>query len=396
MILGFVCCSNPSGSTNNNTLDHCDICEGVQDESHEHDYCLECDGIQGSDHEHQVVTPEPEPEPEVDYCDICDGVQDESHEHDYCLECDGVQGSNHEHQEVVTPTEPTYDEYFHITTIGGENSPYKVAYPDVSEYFASVNSSTDATLQLNSYSANFKSYVDNLEFTSDFIQKFGDINIAFDTFKDYNDSANGISHVNKNLDNAIENINNVCAPIFEEITKNIKISDNAALDKACFKYYYWAIKNEAYKYACSEYFDTIGKDHYENEKNGTNGIINSWEAAHTNRDLDVPFDLYITENGVETLNPEVIQQMDLMIQAAATRLQVSENDLRNVINLSITMDSLDAVHDYTSSTTNHTNNQCPSNTMVNTIGNIKSSDMVAMQTKLNQSIFKRDLGREMC
>ena len=87
MILGFVCCSNPSGSTNNNTLDNCDICDGVQDESHEHDYCLECDGVQGSDHEHQVVTPEPEPD--VDYCDICDGVQDASHEHDYCLECDG-------------------------------------------------------------------------------------------------------------------------------------------------------------------------------------------------------------------------------------------------------------------------------------------------------------------
>ena len=137
MILGFVCCSNPSGSTNNNTLDNCDICDGVQDESHEHDYCLECDGVQGKDHEHQVVT----------------------------------------------PTEPTYDEYFHINTIGGENSPYKVAYSDVSEYFASVNSSTDATLQLNSYSANFKSYVDNLEFTSDFIQKFGDINVAFDTLK---------------------------------------------------------------------------------------------------------------------------------------------------------------------------------------------------------------------
>ncbi|MBR4012426.1 MAG: hypothetical protein IKI98_06360, partial [Spirochaetaceae bacterium] len=46
MVLGFVCCSNPSGSTNNNTLDNCDICDGVQDESHEHDYCLECDGIQ--------------------------------------------------------------------------------------------------------------------------------------------------------------------------------------------------------------------------------------------------------------------------------------------------------------------------------------------------------------
>ena len=153
MILGFVCCSNPSGSTNNNTLDSCDICDGVQDASHEHDYCLECDGVQGSDHEHQVVTPEPEPE--VDYCDICDGVQDGSHEHDYCLECDGIQGSDHEHQEVVTPTEPTYDEYFHITNIGGENSPYKVAYPDDSEYISSITNYS-AVENLNDYQKNYK------------------------------------------------------------------------------------------------------------------------------------------------------------------------------------------------------------------------------------------------
>lgn len=258
MILGFVCCSNPSGSTNNNTLD---------------------------------------------YCDICDGVQDESHEHDYCLECDGIQGSDHEHQEVVTPTEPTYDEYFHITTIGGENSPYKVAYADVSE-FNTENRDKTVEEQLNLRKANFKTYVENLEFSTEFLQKYNYITTT--------SIFNGTEFTQYSVfDTEIYNINSMCAPIFEEITKNIKISDNTALDKACFKYYYWAVKNEAYKYACSEYFDTTGKDHYEDQKNGTNGIINSWEAAHTNRDLDVPFDLYITENGVETLNPEVIQQMDL-------------------------------------------------------------------------------------
>lgn len=385
MILGFVCCSNPSGSTNNNTLDYCDICDGVQDESHEHDYCLECDGIQGSDHEHQVVTPEPE----VDYCDICEGVQDESHEHDYCLECDGIQGSDHEHQEVVTPTEPTYDEYFHITNIGGENSPYKVAYPDVSEYFASVNSSTDATLQLNSYSANFKSYVDNLEFTSDFIQKFGDINVAFDTFKDYNDSANGISHVNKNLDNAIEDINNVCAPIFEEITKNIKISDNTALDKQLFSLYYKAISIEAEKAGYSDYFnsDQEAQTKYDETKAECTKYDGNTKLPFTNK-------YFYDESGV--INPEVAEQMDLMIVAAANKMGVTANDLRNVINLSLTMNSLDAVHEYTSATTGHTaGDTCPTNTMLDVIDSVDAS-LISKATKLNQSIFKRDLGREMC
>ena len=344
MVLGFVCCSNPSGSTNNNTLDS---------------------------------------------CDICDGVQDASHEHDYCLECDGVQGSDHEHQEVVTPTEPTYDEYFHITTIGGENSPYKVAYPDVSEYFASVNSSTDATLQLNSYSANFKSYVDNLEFTSDFIQKFGDINIAFDTFKDYNDSANGISHVNKNLDNAIENINNVCAPIFEEITKNIKISDNASFDKDTLNLCYQAICNEAEKKAYNDEFNSNqeAQTKYNNTKDFLATFNGMEELPFTNK-------YFYDESGV--INPEVAEQMDLMIVAAANKMGVTANDLRNVINLSLTMNSLDAVHEYTSATTGHTaGDTCPTNTMLDVIDSVDAS-LISKATKLNQSIFKRDLGREMC
>ena len=343
MILGFVCCSNPSGSTNNNTLDYCDICDGVQDESHEHDYCLECDGVQGSDHEHQVVT----------------------------------------------PTEPTYDEYFHITTIGGEDSPYKVAYPDVSEYFASVNSSTDATLQLNSYSANFKSYVDNLEFTSDFIQKYGDINVAFDTFKDYNDSANGISHVNKNLDNAIENINNVCAPIFEEITKNIKISDNAALDKQLFGLYYKVISIVAEKKAYSDNFNS-------NQEAQTKYDETKAECTKYDGNAKLPFTnkYFFDESGV--INPEVAEQMDLMNVAAANKMGVTANDLRNVINLSLTMNSLDAVHEYTSATTGHTaGDTCPTNTMLDVIDSVDAS-LISKATKLNQSIFKRDLGREMC
>ena len=352
MILGFVCCSNPSGSTNNNTLDNCDICDGVQDESHEHDYCLECDGVQGKDHEHQVVT----------------------------------------------PTEPTYDEYFHITTIGGENSPYKVAYSDVSEYFASVNSSTDATLQLNSYSANFKSYVDNLEFTSDFIEKFVDINVAFDTFKDYNDSANGISHVNKNLDNAIENINNVCAPIFEEITKNIKITDNALLDQMHFMTYYNLVTNEAYKLGYSDYFNSStsseqGKEYYDSVKAD---VIDGWNFAHSEEGYNVEAPIIDLASDIENGCPQIIAEMDKMIIAAANKMGVTANDLRNVINLSLTMNSLDAVHEYTSATTGHTaGNTCPTNTMLDVIDSVDAS-LISKATKLNQSIFKRDLGREMC
>ena len=110
MILGVVCCSNPSGSTNNNTLDNCNICDGVQDESHEHDYCLECDGVQGSDHEHQVVT----------------------------------------------PTEPTW---FKEATIGGENSSYKLKYADLYE----IPDFGDAKTKANTILEQYKNYVENLK-----------------------------------------------------------------------------------------------------------------------------------------------------------------------------------------------------------------------------------------
>lgn len=336
MILGFVCCSNPSGSTNNNTLD---------------------------------------------YCDICDGVQDESHEHDYCLECDGIQGSDHEHQEVVTPTEPTYDEYFHITTIGGENSPYKVAYADVSE-FNTENRDKTVEEQLNLRKANFKTYVENLEFSTEFLQKYNYITTT--------SIFNGTEFTQYSVfDTEIYNINSMCEPIFEEITKNIKISDNAALDKQLFGLYYKVISIVAEKKAYSDNFNS-------NQEAQTKYDETKAECTKYDGNAKLPFTnkYFFDESGV--INPEVAEQMDLMIVAAANKMGVTANDLRNVINLSLTMNSLDAVHEYTSATAGHTaGDTCPANTMLDVIDSVDAS-LISKATKLNQSIFKRDLGREMC
>lgn len=349
MILGFVCCSNPSGSTNNNTLDYCDICEGVQDESHEHDYCLECDGVQGSDHEHQVVT----------------------------------------------PTEPTYDEYFHITTIGGENSPYKVAYPDNYEY-NELNDFT-AVKKLNDYQNNYKKYIESLPFSDEFKSKYV-TSIGYKTFATYNNSANSIINVNESFDYLIENINDVCTPIFEEITKNIKISDDALLDQMRFMSYYNLVTNEAYKLGCSDYFNSStsseqGKEYYDSVKAD---VIDGWNFAHSEEGYNVEAPITDLASDIENGCPQIIAEMDKMIVAAANKMGVTANDLRNVINLSLTMNSLDAVHEYTSATTGHTAGDiCPANTMLDVIDSVDAS-LISKATKLNQSIFKRDLGREMC
>ncbi len=353
MILGFVCCSNPSGSTNNNTLDYCDICDGVQDESHEHDYCLECDGVQGQDHEHQVVTPE--------------------------------------------PTEPTYDEYFHITTIGGENSPYKVAYPDDSEYISSITNYS-AVENLNDYQSNYKKYIESLTFSDEFKSKYV-TSIGYKTFDNYNDSANSITNVNKGFDYLIENINNVCAPIFEEITKNIKISDNALLDQMHFMSYYNILTNEAYKLGRSDYFNSStsseqGKEYYDSVKAY---VIDGWNFAHSEEGYNVEAPITDLASDIENGCPQIIAEMDKMIVAAANKMGVTANDLRNAISLSLTMDSLKAVDEYTSATTGHTAGDiCPANTMLDVIESVDASLISKATKKLYQSIFKRDLGREMC
>ena len=195
MILGFVCCSNPSGSTNNNTLDYCDICDGVQDASHEHDYCLECDGVQGSDHEHQVVTPE--------------------------------------------PTEPTW---FKEATIGGENSLYKVNYIDNDLYNSLHNvTSTFKTDKVNNYLDLYKSYVENLildETLTDGVQI--DLN-SLTSFDALIGSTDNSSYYN------LTGLNDVCAPAMEKIAKNIGITNNDQ-DISYFYLYLDAMLNEGYKY----------------------------------------------------------------------------------------------------------------------------------------------------
>lgn len=314
MILGFVCCSNPSGSTNNNTLDYCDICDGVQDESHEHDYCLECDGVQGKDHEHQVVTPE--------------------------------------------PTEPTYDEYFHITTIGGENSPYKVAYPDNYEY-NELNDFT-AVKKLNDYQNNYKKYIESLPFSDEFKSKYV-TDITYNTFSDYNNAAESIINVNENFDyligtvndDVLGSINDVCAPVFKDITNNLD-----GIDKDYLYVYYKAIKNEARKY---DYPSNTNDEtsEYTTTKNDEIKIFDGNSA--------IPFDSFYlpatnqSGNASEVINPQVAQELSLVLQKAADKMGVKQTDLENIVNLSFVGDTLEMVHDCVNTLSGHNNTYCCDN-----------------------------------
>ena len=343
MILGFVCCSNPSGSTNNNTLDYCDICDGVQDASHEHDYCLECDGVQGSDHEHQVVTPE--------------------------------------------PTEPTW---FKEATIGGENSLYKVNYIDNDLYNSLHNvTSTFKTDKVNNYLDLYKSYVENLildETLTDGVQI--DLN-SLTSFDALIGSTDNSSYYN------LTGLNDVCAPAMEKIAKNIGITNNDQ-DISYFYLYLDAMLNEGYKYGYNgeNAAYTAKKDDIKESLENNNDYYNTNYSIYQET---------TDENGntYDTIHPDAIQQFDNMVAAAANKLSITTEKARAVINYAIAISSTEGLHDLLSATllvNDHTHNDmCPNNEMIDVVYNVEVEEMTPIaKAKLNKSIFKRDLGREMC
>lgn len=290
-----------------------------------------------------------------------------------------------------------YPEWFKEVKIGGEDSPYKVYIPKHS--YNDFNQLVDGSI--NNYLDQYQKYIASLSLNEELT---GGVEIDFAQIKELSGQneqykLDTVIGTIKNTDpNTIKGINNVCAPAIEEITKNIGISGNNALDKARFKYYCWAIENYIYDIAsdgCNAQSET--------EKNGPNGIIASWEGAHTNRGLDIPFDLYITENNTTSLNPQIFTEMDKMVTASVNRFttqgkQVTKEDVYNILNLSLNASAIEGMHDdlSTSHAIEHTHtDSCYNNQMVDVIGNVKVDDMVA-QAKLNKSIFSQDFGRELC
>lgn len=409
-LIFFTSCDNgnsPNDNINeeqNNTqnTDYCEICDGVQTENcgikHKCDdeNCVEYSDnrIYKNGHTHDYCN--------EDGCLLDDSVRHTTH--DFCPEND-CDGSTHMGQ-----AHPEYESWFKKITIGGEGSPYEVFVIDNNAYNEGTefvnNGSADVERKVNDYLDEYIKCINSFPLNKELI---GEIeipttaikNMAGDNAEWRFDALIGTTLKNEISTNTI-GINDVCAPVIETITKNIGISGNNALDKAQFKYYCWAIENYIYDIASNG----CNKTQSEAEKNGDNGIIKSWEAAHTNRGLDIPFNLYITENGTTSLNPRIFDEMDKMVNAAVERfktqgISVTKEDIHNILNLSFTTSSIEGMHDYLSSTllvNEHTHtDECYNNEMVDTIGNVKSADMVAniAPTKLNKLNFSHDYGREL-
>ena len=80
--------------------------------------------------------------------------------------------------------------------------------------------------------------------------------------------------------------------------------------------------------------------------------------------------------------PQIVQQMNLMLTGAANKMGVELADLQNIINLALARKTLDAVHDYTLITTEHSSHDEKS--LVDTIGNTILAQEASTQNEISR------------
>lgn len=348
----------------------------------------------------------------TDYCEICDGVQTENcgiehkcndencveyadkkiykngHTHDYCEnnDCDGSTHKNQAH--------PEYPTWFEEKNIGGEDSPYKALCIDSIKY-NEANPYTTEVERFNNYQNQYKSFIEGLEFSDEFIKQFPEIkNINFAEFAEYN--INDKISYKESFDQLINNINNVCAPVFDSITKNIKISDDADIDKKLMLYYYNAMKNEAENGGASG--GDINNANYNAKKASIDATLQRFNTAKgTNFSI---YEKTTNANGeivYGEILPEVVDRLELMFDHVANNLNIDRSDIENAYNISLCGSSAEGLHDALSDITHEISpNDCATNEMSSKISSVDSELIVKAPTKLNKSIFSQDYGRELC
>ena len=357
-----------------------------------------------------------------DNCLVRSDFEGDIHVHDFCneQECANIKVTDENHKH--------FDKWFKVETIGGEGSAYKVAYPDWDEYCDTlpgnaVSGNTEDTIDMmNKFQDNYKKYIEELTFSDKFTaycEKNGyqtPADIEFKKFTEYGEGLLTGTTVNcdeNNFDYLIgatddeykKSINDICAPIFEDIIKNVRVSNfsnlddtlNATLDKSRFINYYDAIRNEVYKNSYGAKFTDTKKLIYTETKTSIKNNI-----GRLNVNCSTKFSIYkneVTQNGeaVEIIDPDVVQQMDLMLDNAATNMGVEKTDLQNIINLSYVMDSLKTAHNLTSSYSEHSN-YCsyPENIMSNKMDEINVSEMKPLTSNTIASINPQNQDHELC
>lgn len=282
----------------------------------------------------------------TDYCKICDGVQDKNHQHDYCDTCDDIQTDpNH------TCPEPTLSA--EVESIG--NGTYTIAN-------FMVNDNAEDSID--------QKVADGLECAEKYIKDFAD---CFENTANNQNLQNLVnvlgteSTYNTNnttgFDPIINKLNNACAPIFEEIIEKI----DTPLDRYSFICYYNALSNEAYKYGSGDYFNgnQTQEETYNDKKEQ---IQRDFADNYAFEGEDTPFDIV---DDIENNNcKEITNRMKILLTNSnvADDMGITETDLDNLVDLSASISSLDAMHDYSESKKLSTHASCV--TSGNTLENV--------------------------
>ena len=282
-----------------------------------------------------------------------------------------------------------YDDYFKIINIGGEDSGYTIAYPDNSDYQYSFYDTTTSG-DYNNYSGNYKSYIESLTFSEAFREKYAGmlygnrLNITWKEFieNDKYPSNDNQIRANANFDYLITQLNNLLTPVFEDmpegLIKNFEWAYSNFSDKYYpmgwlhFYHYYGTICIQAYNigYSYYSYYDNEWEDY----ESTIQAKIDTWERIHGVDAYNITPPISVTDFSTDIENgcPQIIEQMNLHLSAIAENMEVELSDIKNIINISLFMESLELIHEQTTySGDGHGSAVCPSPEMIETMDNVK-------------------------
>lgn len=151
------------------------------------------------------------------------------------------------------------------------------------------------------------------------------------------------------FDKTINGIGVPCEPIFEDIIRNIDNNRDRHLFIRCYE----TIANESFKYGlgAGRYGSSSQMDGYQETRED---IYDAWTTGVINN----PFDL---NDDIDNQNcRQVTNEIDTLLTHVANNMNngVSANDLRQVINISTTANSLTAMHSRSASALEHTGASC--------------------------------------
>ena len=169
------------------------------------------------------------------------------------------------------------------------------------------------------------------------------------------EKSNNFQRLNENginpysFDQTINGIGVPCEPIFEDIIRNIDNNRDRHLFIRCYE----TIANESFKYGlgAGRYGSSIQMDGYQETRED---IYDAWTTGVINN----PFDL---NDDIDNQNcRQVTNEIDTLLTQVANNMNngVSANDLRQVINISTTANSLTAMHSRSASALEHTGASC--------------------------------------